>query len=120
MARGLDRDSTQRLVDLSRRVEVTLVLGAHTELDQTGHAYLPGSTHHPDERSPYLLPGSIDALSDALRDFNGLYAHQGDFVLVHVRNVGVAAIGGVALVVAVLFFGARSAWRHWRVGRAQT
>ena len=113
------RDSTRRLLDLAERVEVTLVAGAHSELDETGHGYLPGSTHHPDERPHHLLPGSIGALSDALRHFNGFYAHHGDFVLVHVRNVALMALGGVVLLLAALVWGARIAWRYWRAWRAQ-
>ncbi len=107
------RTSTQRLLDLAERVEVTYVVGAHSELDETGYGYLPGSTHHPNERPHHLLPGSIGALSDALRYFNGFYAHHGDFVLVYVRNVALVAIGGVVLLLAALIWSVR-AWRYWR------
>ena len=107
------RTSTQRLLGLAERVEVTYVVGAHSELDETGYGYLPGSTHHPNERPHHLLPGSIGALSDALRYFNGFYAHHGDFVLVHVRNVALVAIGGVVLLLAALLWSVR-VWRYWR------
>ena len=106
------RESTRRLVDLSKRVPITWVLGAHSELDGRGRQFWwPGSTHHPDERAHHLPPESIDALSDALEDFNGLAEHHGDFVLVHVRNVMIAALAGLALLVAALVWAARMAWR---------
>ena len=108
------RASTRRLLDLAARVEVSLVVGAHSELDASGVAYLPGATHHPDERAHQLLPESIGALSRALDHFNGFYEHHADFVLVHVRNVALALIAGVVLVLAALVWGGRAAWKYSR------
>jgi glyoxylase-like metal-dependent hydrolase (beta-lactamase superfamily II) len=108
------RDTTLRLVEFASRVEVSLVLGAHNELDQSGRTYWPGSTHHPDERHSSLSSAHLQDLSEALEHFNGFYAQHGDFVLMNVRNLGLVALSGSVLIVAVLAWSARRARRYWR------
>lgn len=110
------RDSTRRLVELGRRVDISLVLGAHVELNEQGDTYGLGSTHHPSERPPHLSADSITLLYDALQEFNGFYAHHRDFVLVHLRNLALAAAAGVVLVLAALIWATRVAWRRLHAG----
>jgi glyoxylase-like metal-dependent hydrolase (beta-lactamase superfamily II) len=108
------RDTTRRLVEFVNRVEVTHVMGAHNELDQTGRGYWPGSTHHPNEGPLPLSAAHVRSLSNAVEDFNGFWAHHGDFVLVHVRNLGLAALSGAVVILAALVWGTRRAWRYRR------
>ena len=107
-----------RLLDATRKLQVSHVVGGHIELDQSGRGFWPGARHHPGERPLELTREHLVTLGGALEDFNGFYSHEGEFVLVDLARFGLALVSTVIVAIGLAGWAARRALLKRRVGQS--
>ena len=98
------RESALRVIDFLKTRPLTHILGAHIELNATGHAYRFGSRYHPNEHRLELAKADLTALPAAFERFNGFYARYPNYILINPkRNLLALAIIAVATLVFIVW-----------------
>ena len=115
---GADLASAERVASFVRDKPVTAVLGGHIERATNGALFLWQSTYHPHERSLAMSKADLLALPAALREFNGFYTDNGQFVMTDSIHILEAMGVGIILVLAGLITGIVLLVRRLRARRS--
>jgi hypothetical protein len=99
------RDSVLRLSRWLGNRPVTAFLGGHIEMDGEGRLFSPGTTYHPGERPLPMTGADLEALSQGLSRFNGLYIRSGGFTLQNSLHILMLVALAGALLLAGLAWG---------------
>jgi glyoxylase-like metal-dependent hydrolase (beta-lactamase superfamily II) len=99
------RDSALRLSRWLSNRPVTAFLGGHIEMDGQGRLFPPGTTYHPGERRLPMSGADLEALSQGLSKFNGLYTRSGGLTLQNSLHILMLVALAGALLLAALAWG---------------
>ena len=116
-----DLASAVRVAAFVRDRPVSLVLGAHIEMNANGELFPWQSPYHPHERALQMTRDDLTALPAAIRRFNGFYTTSGRFIMMNSMHILIAlALLVAALLITLVWILARYFKRRTRARRLRT
>jgi hydroxyacylglutathione hydrolase len=106
------RESADRVLAFLESHRLIFILGGHIELDASGNVFDDGSHYHPNEHVLQLSKETLLQLPAALRDFNGFYSRQQNFILTNPIHNLIAVAGAAVLLLAAIVWGVRAMLRR--------